>query len=108
MSFVDNLEAAREYRDRIRKSAMGRILHLDCPDFVESYCRETDTLVMVSHYYRHCPALQGVFTFCGGVRDRHSTRSYASTRGLTTLDAALRDPGHAEANCLTAGKEDAL
>lgn len=55
------------------------------PDYVEKYDRETDTLTCVSHYYKECPRLQGVFFYQNGSYLGYQTRLYQSTRNLKTL-----------------------
>lgn len=96
MSLRANLEAAikeaAEYR-RKKGKAIGKMLGitLDIPAFVESYERETDTLKVVSHYYKEDHRLQGVFFYQGGKYKGHQTRAYRSTVGMQTMQEKLEE-----------------
>lgn len=94
MSFESNLRLAiaeaAAYKGTKGKQVSKRLgITLCLPQYVEKYNEEEDTLTCVSHYYKECPQLQGVFFYRDNQFKGHKVRRYQSTRNLKTLQETL-------------------
>lgn len=91
MSFKSNVEEAFYTNKYMKESFMRRYVKLVTPDYIESYDKENDVLIVVSHYYGKPPFKQMTFEYSDGCLIKKEVRPYSSTKGLTTIQQAYKN-----------------